>query len=153
MKERRESSHHTSTGHNVEGRVLGHQQAWNRDQNREIWENWRRLRGKIWVTSRRGGLRGDDLRASQGRKRGREREGGVWLIELLIPRNCFSPFLWLWMGSFGCLGERERVAEGLPGEEETLKGLINGFWEFAMGESTWFFSETFRMEIKFLLVF
>jgi hypothetical protein len=31
----------------------------------------------------------------------------VWLLELLIPRNCFSPFLWLWMGSFGCLGERD----------------------------------------------
>jgi len=104
------------------------------------------LSGKIWVTSRRGGLRGDDLLGNLWRKRGREWEG-VWPIELLRSRNCFFPFLQSWLPKW----ERER--ERSWGFTKRGRTVETGFWEFRLGERVhigFLFYETFRTEV-FLL--
>ena len=91
------------------------------------------MSGKIWVTSRRGGLRGDDLLGNLWRKRGREWEG-VWPIELLRSRNCFFPFLQSWLPKWERERERLRVYQAWG---ETLKDCGNWILRVSIGrEST-----------------
>ena len=59
------------------------------------------------MTSRQGGLRGDDLLGNMWRKRGREWER-VWPIELSRLRICFFPFLQSWLPKWESARERER---------------------------------------------